>query len=221
VRQKIIPAVLAVLAAAGCGSAAGGQASPAASSPAPASSPDSSSSGPGGVPVAATAIEGRPFTVAQLAGSVPVTWRLALDSVACGTGRIFSPRVLAADAASTGEPSPPVPVPEPGMQFCLVKFSAVNEGDSRQPWMASGSALDIGADAYQPDVSGPGWSPSQAYMQQAQPHYRTADFGLNPHAGGVSWAVYEIPARAHPSAVSVPAGQATPDGAQVLVMLRA
>lgn len=69
---------------------------------------------------------------------------------------------------------------------------------------------------------GTGEDPGQAYMQEAQPHGQTSDFGINPGVSAVSWAVYELPAAARPTSVSVPDGTSLQEfggSQQVLVTL--
>lgn len=174
--------------------------------------------GPGGTPVAQTVREGQPFTVSyQYSTGGSATWKITLDSITCGSGGIFDPKVLAADAASTGQPPPATPQPAAGMQFCLVRFADINESESNQNWQASSeTTADVGMDAYQSDSNGPGYDAEEAYMQEAQPHSQTSDFGINPGVSAVSWAVFEVPAGAKVSSVSVQAS-AYSGGPQVLV----
>lgn len=114
------------------------------------------------------------------------------------------------------------------MKFCLVKFAVTNEGNSDQPWMASGGTVNVGQRAYADNEeltdnggTGTGWEAEQDYMQEAQPHSQTADFGLQPGTSGVSWAVFEVPASVKVTSVSVPAGQSIADSAQVLIEVNA
>lgn len=51
---------------------------------------------PGGLPVVQTVPEGHPFTVTyQYSTGGSATWKIALDSITCGRGPIFSPKILA------------------------------------------------------------------------------------------------------------------------------
>ena len=204
----------ALLSLAACGGSGGSTAGPSAATSSP-----TAKAGPGGLPVAQTVREGQPFTVTyDYSTGTTATWKLTLDTITCGSGSIFDPKVLAADAASVGEPPPATPQPEAGMKFCLVKFSDTNESISNQNWQASSEAtVNVGPDAYQSDSNGPGYDAEQAYMQEAQPHSQTSDFGINPGVSAVSWAVYEIPAGAKATSVSVEAS-AYSGGPQVLIL---
>jgi hypothetical protein len=91
-----------------------------------------------------------------------------------------------------------------------------NLSTSNQPWSADEATVNVGQDAYQSDLTGPGYDAEQAYMQNAQPHYQTADFGINSRVSAVSWAVYEVPAQATVTSVGVPDGQA----ADVVITVR-
>ena len=199
----------------------------AATSPTRAASP-SVQAGPGGLPVARTVNESQPFTVTyDYSTGSTARWRITFDGLTCGSGAIFDPKVLAASAASMGE-QPTVPRPQAaGLKFCLLKFSVVNESDSNQNWQVSDEAtVNEGQDAYTDTASqdptdnttGTGWDAEQAYIQEAQPHADTSDFGLQPGASGVSWAVYEIPTGAKVTSVSVEAS-AYSGGAVVLIQV--
>lgn len=72
--------------------------------------------------------------------------------------------------------------------------------------MASDATVNVGMRAYQSVTNSPGYDAQQAYMQEAQPQSQTSDFGLNPGVSAVSWAVFEIPATAKATSVSVPEG---------------
>jgi hypothetical protein len=211
----ITAAGIAVLVLAGCGT------TPRATSSVQAPASPAHQAGPGGYPVAQTAREGQPFTVSfdYTAGYGSASWRITLVSIMCGSGDIFDPKVLAADAASTGQPPPPTPQPAVGMHFCLAKFADTNASESQQNWQASSEAsADVGMNAYQSDSTGPGYDVEAAYLQEAQPHSRTSDFGINPGVSAVSWSVYEIPAAAKVTSVSVQAS-AYSSGPQVVIAL--
>jgi hypothetical protein len=173
--------------------------------------------GPGNVVVSQTVRAGQPFRMSYIENDVQTTWRVTLDAATCGSGRIFSQKVLAAYYADEGQATV-TPTPEPGMKFCLVKFSVTNLSGSNQPWSANDATINVGMNAYQWDNTGPGGDPAQAYMQNAQPHYQTADFGINPGLSAVSWAVYEIPTQATVTSVGVPDGQ-TADGSEQQVLV--
>lgn len=80
------------------------------SAPAP-SSP--ATTGPGGLPVAQTVKMGQAFTTIGAENNVTATWRVTLDNITCGSGTIFSPQILAADAASMGQRPPATPRADP------------------------------------------------------------------------------------------------------------
>jgi hypothetical protein len=103
-----------------------------------------------------------------------------------------------------------------------VKFTVTNEGNASQVWTAADSTVDVGADAYSSDQDGSAWEAMQAYMQYGQPGAQAADEGMNPGSTGPSWAVYQIPAGAHVTGVSVvdaACALPSPSCAQVLVRL--
>jgi hypothetical protein len=224
-KQAITVAALAAALAAGCsssGSSVSATSSPESACATPSNYPGlcgtgspspAASTGPGDVPVMLTVRQGQPFTLSYTENNVPVSWQVALDSITCGGGGIFSRKVLAASDASTGEPLV-IPKPDQGQKFCLVKFSVTNDGHSDQPWSANDATVNIGMNAYSDNAAqggtGPGtaWDAEQAYMQSAQPHGETADFGINPGVHAVSWAVFEIPAQDQPTSVGVPDGTA-------------
>jgi hypothetical protein len=104
--------------------------------------------GPGSTPVVQTVREGQPFRLSYQENGVMASWKITLGSLTCGSAGIFDPKVMAAYYDSMGE-APATPRPHVGMQFCLVKFSVVNEGESNQPWMASDATVNVGMDAYQ------------------------------------------------------------------------
>ena len=219
-RTIVAAPIIAALALAGCGTTATSSSSPATST---AQAAPASQAGPGGYPVAQTARQGQPFTVTYdyAAGYGSASWKVTLVSITCGSGTIFDPKVLAADAASTGQPPPPTPQPDAGMKFCLVKFADTNESTSQQNWQANGeSTVNVGMDAYRSvQVNGPGYDAQEAYMQEAQPASQTSDFGINPRVSAVSWAVFEVPAGAKVTSVSVEA-TAYSSGAQVVVITK-
>ena len=225
--KTLITTAIVALALAGCGTAAttNSTSSPSTAPPAAPASP-ANQAGPGGTPVVQTVREGQPFTLTGLENNAPQTWKITLDSITCGSGAIFSPAVLAAGTAATGQ-QPSVPQPQqPGSKFCLVKFTAVNEGNSDQPWSASSGTVNVGARAYADNEelagnggTGTGYAAEAAYMQEAQPHSQTSDFGLQPGTSGVSWAVFEVPQAARVTSVSVPAGASIADSAQEVITL--
>lgn len=164
---------------------------------------------------------GQPFELSYTENGGPAQWQVTLDSIACGGPTIFEQKILSAYYSDEGQPLT-IPQPDPGMQFCLVKFNVTNEGNSNQPWSASDATVNVGMKAYSDQGSGPGSDAESAYMQNAQPHGQTSDFGINPGVSGVSWAVFEIPAGAHATSVSVPNGTSLQELGgvqQVLVML--
>jgi hypothetical protein len=175
------------------------------------------STGPGSIPVVQTAREGQRFRLSYEQNGVPTSWQVTLDSVTCGDGTIFSAKVLAAAAESTGQSPPATPKPDQGQQFCLVKYDVTNDSTSNQPWDANDSTLNVGLNAYQSASSGAGADVQQDYMQNAQPASDTSDFGINPGVSAVSWAVFEIPVSAKVTSTSVPAGGATLDSTQAVV----
>jgi hypothetical protein len=175
------------------------------------------STGPGSIPVVQTAREGVPFRLSYEQNGVPTSWQVTLDSVTCGDGTIFSAKVLAAAAESTGESPPATPKPAQGEQFCLVKYGVTNASTSNQPWDANDSTLNVGMNAYQSASSGVGSDVQEDYMQDAQPASDTSDFGINPGVRAVSWAVFEIPASAKVTSASVPAGGTTIDSTQAVI----
>jgi hypothetical protein len=185
-------AALGALGLLGCGSGHRSIQPVAASSPV---ARGAQSAGPGSIPVVRTAREGHPFRLSYEQNGAPTSWQITLDSVTCGDGTIFSAKVLAAAAESTGQSAPATPEPEQGQQFCLVKYGVTNDSTSNQPWQANGSTLNVGMNAYQAAQSGPGSDVELDYTQDAQPGSDTSDFGINPGVSAVSWAVFEIPAR--------------------------
>jgi hypothetical protein len=227
--QQLGTVVIAALTLAGCGTAATNSStsnpstSPASAAPA---SP-ASQAGPGGLPVTQTVREGQPFTVTyQFSTGGSATWKISLDSARCGTGAIFDPGIMAAYAASIGD-TLAVPQPHAGMQFCLVKFSGVNESTSQQNWQASLEAtLNVGMNAYTDTaeqdptdhVTGTGWDAQNAYQDYAQPQGEDSDFGINPGVSAVSWAVFEVPQAAKVTSVSAQASAYT-TGPQVVITL--
>jgi hypothetical protein len=150
--------------------------------------------------------------MSYIENNVPTKWQVTLDSFTCGGGSIFSPKVLAAN--NFGDQTP-APQPPEGQQFCLAKFSVINESNSNQPWMAYEATVNVGMNAYSSQVGGPGYDAEQAYMQAAQPSGDTSDFGINPGVHAVSWGVWEIPVQDQPTSVGVPDGNTE----QVLVKL--
>ena len=225
-RRKLILIPIAGLAlvsagAVGAVAATGGSrpaAAPASSATAPASPSSAAPAiGPGNVVVSQTVRAGQPFKMSYIENDVQTTWRVTLDSTTCGSGGIFSQKVLAAYYADEGQATV-TPTPEPGMKFCLVKFSVTNLSGSNQPWSANGATVNVGMNAYQSDITGPGSDPEGAYTGYAQPAYQTADYGINPGVSAMSWAVYEIPTQATATSVGVPDGQ-TADGSQQQVLV--
>ena len=220
-RTIITAAGIAAPALAGCGTAASPSSpstasSPASTAPAAPASP-ASQLGPGDIPVMQTVREGQSFTLTGLENNLPSSWRVTLASIRCGSGAIFDPKVIAAgqqNANGSANPQPPA-----GMKFCLVKFAVVNQGHSNQPWSADQATVNVGQDAYQYDNGSPGFDVAQDYWNYAQPQSQDSDFGLQPGASGVSWAVYSIPQAAKVTSVSVPAGSSIADSAQVLITL--
>jgi hypothetical protein len=214
---------LAALALPGCSSsrsavaAVPGSSTPAAATPA--------GPGPGDVPVTQTVREGQPFQVTyQYSTGGSATWKITLDRVTCGSGTIFDPKIIAAEDESTGE-TPVTPRPHPGNKFCLVKFSDTNESHSNQNWQASLEAtVNVGMNAYQDNAvqdgtgTGTGWDAQQAYLNYAQPSGQDSDSGFNPGVSGASWAVFEIPAAAKVTSVSVSAS-AYSGTSQVLIQV--
>jgi hypothetical protein len=84
-----------------------------------------------------TVREGQPFTVTyQYSTGGTTTWKIALDSIACGSGSIFDPKILTAYYSGEGQPTV-IPQPAAGQKFCLVKFAVTNEGDHNDNWQAS------------------------------------------------------------------------------------
>jgi hypothetical protein len=223
---KVLFAVAAVGVLAGCSAAATTAPASTSAPPAAATSAPASQPGPGDIPVAQTVREGQPFTVSfdYAAGYGSASWKLTLASVRCGSGTIFDPKVIAAGDESTGE-TPVAHRPHPGNKFCLVKFSDTNESHSNQNWQASQEvSVNVGMNAYQDNAvqdgtgTGTGLDAEQSYMQEAQPHSQTSDFGINPGVSGVSWAVFEVPQAAKVTSVSVEAS-ASSAGPQVVITL--
>ena len=74
------------------------------------------------------------------------------------------------------------------MQFCLVKFTVTNEGNSNQGWSASGGTVNVGQRAYTDTadqdpalhVTSTGVDAQNAYQNDAQPQGQDSDFGLQP-----------------------------------------
>lgn len=172
---------------------------------------DEVTTGPGDVPVEQTARLGQKFEIYDEAydGQL-VKWRLAVSDVKSGGPEIFDPELLAKAEHRNPQPSP-------GMQFVLVKFSATNQGNSNNPWFASNQTVNVGMRAYSTpnDPMGSAYDVQDTYNNFAQPISQTTDFGINPGVDGVSWAVFEIPAGATPTSVSV----LTADMQQVLIEL--
>lgn len=163
--------------------------------------PATPSTGPGDVPVARTVRAGQPFEVSyDYADGGTAKWDLMLSKISCGGPDIFDRKILAAHDAS-------VPQPEPGMQFCLVKFNITNEGNSNDVWTANTASVNVGMRAYaSSNITGPLADAESAYNYYADPSSQAGEFGLNPGVNGVSWAVFEIPAGATATSVSVPIG---------------
>jgi hypothetical protein len=164
--------------------------------------------------------QGEVFKMSYTQNGVPTEWQAALDSITCGNGSIFSRSVLTAYYSSMGQPLV-IPKPGQGQKFCLVKFAVTNNSDSSQPWGAGDTTVNVGMNAYDSDMNGPGYDAEQAYMQEAQPHGDTSDFGINPGVHAVSWAVFQFPAQDQPTSVGVPDGTGGEalDAEQVLVLL--
>lgn len=171
--------------------------------------------------------EGQPFTVTyQFSTGGSATWKITLDSARCGTGAIFDPGIMAANAASIGD-TLAVPQPHAGVQFCLVKFADVNESTSQQNWQASLEAtVNVGQDAYADNgdqdpalhSTSTGSDAQNAYQDYAQPQGEDSDFGINPGVSAVSWAVFEVPQAAKVTSVSAQASAYT-TGPQVVITL--
>lgn len=163
------------------------------------------SMGPGDVPIAKTVQKGQQFEVSYTypVDSSTGKWRLTLSEVRCGGPQIFDQKILAAGSAS-------VPHPDNGMQFCLVKFAPViNESNSNKAWTASNSSLNVGMRAYESSVPGPAYEAESAYQSHGAPPLKDSTYGLNPGVSGVSWALFQIPAGATPTSMSVPIGTIT------------
>ena len=222
----IAAAAIAGSAIAGCGTTATSSSSspraPSAPTTAPASQP-----APGGIPVTQTVREGQPFTVSfdYAAGYGSASWKLTLDSMTCGNGTIFDPRIMAQFYSAEGMPTV-VPQADPGQKFCLVKFSITNEGDSNRSWSGP-ETLNVGLDAYQ-DTGGARRSgygigtasdAEGAYNNYALLPGQSASGGLQPGQSGVDWSVFEVPSGATVTSVSV-AATAYSGGAQVVVITK-
>lgn len=145
-------------------------------------------------------------------------WRITLQSVTCGGPGIFDRKIITSYYTGMGEPVV-MPKPEAGMQFCLAAFSVTNEGHSNDVWTTQSTAtLNVGMDAYTDEsMTGPG-SDAQSAYNEAEPN---SQFGLNPHATGESYGVYEIPSGAKATSVSVADSTAlhTIDGPQFQVLI--
>jgi hypothetical protein len=178
--------------------------------------------GPGGLRVSSTVSGNQPFTVKLVyaQGYGQALWRISLRSVTCGAAS-FKPSIIRQDEASMGEPYA-MPSPSASMKFCLVRFNAANLSTSNQNWQASQEAtLNAGQDAYSSYTNNNDTQsdPMQAYQNWANQHGVTdTAFGANPGISGVDYAVYEIPARAQPTSVSVLAS-AYASGPVVLIVL--
>jgi hypothetical protein len=139
--------------------------------------------GPGdGGPVMQTVRLGQPFDVSYpYSNGGGAAWRITLDSVRCGGGSMFDPKILDAFYSSTGEPTA-IPKPDPGRQFCLTRFTVTNKSHSNDVWSFSGGAtsLNVGMNAYTDNGNGPSYDPEQAYLDSLP---QSANAGLNPDGG--------------------------------------
>jgi hypothetical protein len=199
-----LAAVPALALAAGCGSGSGiatsHLAAPVATSQAPAQNNAGYSAGPDDNSVAQTVRIGQPFDVTySYSSGGSAAWRMTLQSVKCG-GSAFDPKIIASYYTSQGQ-SVVMPKPDPGKEFCLVKFSVTNEAHANDVWSVQQEAtLNVGQDAYSDEsITGPGTDAMSAY-NASQPN---SQYGLDPHATGPAWGVFEIPAGSQPTSVSV------------------
>lgn len=167
----------------------------------PEQSPTAASSlGPGDLPVAQTARYREPFDITYTHAEGTSSWRLTLSDIKCGGSQILDRAILAKRDAT-------VPQPDAGMQFCLVKFNVTNESNKNYVWTASSASVNVGMRAYLGEhITGPLADVESAYNAYADPSSKNSGGGLNPGASGVSWGVFEIPAGATATSVSVPLG---------------
>ena len=218
-RRACAGIAVAGAAVAGCSSSGRTATGNSATAPQAPATSAAASTGPGGIPVTQTVHQGQSFEMSYMENGVLAKWRVALASIKCGGSKIFDRTVLAAYYSGMGEPVT-VPQPGPGQQFCLARFSVTNAGQSNQPWSADEGTVNVGMNAYSTQVGGPGYDAEQAYLGYAQQN-GAADSGLNPEVQGVSWGVWEIPAKDQPTSVSVADGTGNEplDAEQVLVLL--
>lgn len=160
----------------------------------------SSSLGPGDLPVAQTARYREPFDITYTHVEGTSSWRLTFSEIKCGGSEILNRAILAKAYVA-------VPQPDAGMQFCLLEFNVTNEGNANDVWTASSASVNVGMKAYLGEhIGGPLADVESAYNAYANPSSDDSASGLNPDASEVSWGVFEIPAAATATSVSVPLG---------------
>lgn len=151
------------------------------------------STGGGGKAVAAV---GQPFDLPIDNIDEKATFKVTAESVQVGVPLDEATRKAFPDMPEN---------PQAGQQWVVVKFSVANTGDKQASWTPNAATVDVGSKNYAMDD--PAKQATNAYnsflLSVGQTPTSAFD-GINPGITGTTYGVWQIPAGAKPTALTIP-----------------